>query len=468
MRGAKIVCTMGPSTLAEGVIERLVEEGMDCARLNFSHGEQAVHLATAQRIRAAALKAGRSVSILADLQGPKIRVGKFPGGPVDLVTGQEFTLTGNESPCNAERAWVSYELLAQDAKPGDLILLDDGLLAMRVKEVRGADVVCVVETGGKLSDRKGVNLPGVKTTLPALTPKDIADLKFAVEVVKVDYLALSFVRRAEDVEQAKALAQGTPLIAKLEKPEALDNLESIVDAADGIMVARGDLGVELGSEKVPMAQKRMIRMANQKRKIVITATQMLDSMIRNPRPTRAEAADVANAVLDGTDAVMLSGETASGSYPVESVHMMKSLVQEAEAAAEFHVDPRQLARVGGGWEFTGAAARGAAILTTALHLAAVVVVTSDGQSASLIASYRPRCPIIAITDDELTARRLALRWGVRSRVEPPTANFLGSIDLARQVLAEMFPEITEGSFALVTGFPKGSRSNTVTLQTLKA
>jgi pyruvate kinase len=467
MRGAKIVCTMGPSTLAEGVIERLIEEGMDCARLNFSHGEQAGHLATAQRIRVAAAAVGRHVSILADLQGPKIRVGKFPGGPVDLVDGQQYTLTGEESPCNGERAWVSYELLANDAKPGDLILLDDGLLAMRVREIRGADVVCVVENGGKLSDRKGVNLPGVKTTLPALTPKDIADLKYAVEVVKVDYLALSFVRRAEDVEQAKTLAQGTPLIAKLEKPEALDNLESIVDAADGIMVARGDLGVELGSEKVPMAQKRMIRLANQKRKIVITATQMLDSMIRNPRPTRAEAGDVANAVLDGTDAVMLSGETASGLFPVESVRMMKSLILEAEAASDFAVDPRQLARVSGGWEFTGAAARGAAILTTALQLAAVVVVTSDGQSAGLLSSYRPRCPIIAITDDENAARRLGLRWGVVARVEPPTANLMGSIELARGVLAELFPERTEGAFALVTGFPKGSRTNTVTLQTLR-
>jgi len=468
MRGAKIVCTMGPATQAEGVVERLIEEGMDCARLNFSHGEQAGHLAMAERIRAAAKKAGRSVSILADLQGPKIRVGKFPGGPVDLVTGHQYVLTGDESPCNAERAWVSYELLAEDAKPGDLILLDDGLLAMRVKEIRGRDVVCIIETGGKLSDRKGVNLPGVKTTLPALTKKDIADLKYAVEVVKVEYLALSFVRRAEDIEQARALAGDTPLIAKLEKPEALDNLESIVDAADGIMVARGDLGVELGSEKVPMAQKRMIRLANQKRKIVITATQMLDSMIRNPRPTRAEAADVANAVLDGTDAVMLSGETASGQYPVESVRMMKSLVLEAEAASDFTVDPRQLARVGGGWEFTGAAARGAAILTGALQLAAVVVVTSDGQSAGLLASYRPRCPIIAITDDEMVARRLALRWGVCARVEPPTPNVLGSIDLARSVLAEMFPHLTEGSFCLVTGFPKGSRTNTVTLQTLRA
>jgi pyruvate kinase len=468
MRGAKIVCTMGPSTLAEGVIERLIEEGMDCARLNFSHGEQAGHLATAQRIRAAAAAAGRHVSILADLQGPKIRVGKFPDGPVDLENGAEYTLTGKESPCNGVRAWVSYELLAQDAKPGDLILLDDGLLAMRVKEVRGDDVVCIVENGGKLSDRKGVNLPGVKTTLPALTAKDISDLKFAVEVVKVDYLALSFVRRAADVEQAKGYAQGTPIIAKLEKPEALDNLESIVDEADGIMVARGDLGVELGSEKVPMAQKRMIRLANQKRKIVITATQMLDSMIRNPRPTRAEAADVANAVLDGTDAVMLSGETASGLFPVESVRMMKSLVLEAEAASDFAVDPRQLARVSGGWEFTGAAARGAAILTTALQLAAVVVVTSDGQSAGLLSSYRPRCPIIAITDDENAARRLGLRWGVLARVEPPTANLMGSIELARGVLAELFPERTDGAFALVTGFPKGSRTNTVTLQTLRA
>ncbi len=467
MRSAKIVCTMGPATLKDGVIERLIAEGMDCARLNFSHGDQAGHLATANRIREAAAAAGRVVSILGDLQGPKIRVGQFENGPVTLRQGEEYTLTGRESPCNDRRAWVSYERLAADAQPGDLILLDDGLLALRVKEIRGDDVVCLVESGGQLSDRKGVNLPGVKLSLPGLTEKDRADLRFAVDEVHVDFLALSFVRRAEDVLEAKELAGGTPLIAKLEKPEAVDHLESIVDAADGIMVARGDLGVELGAEKVPMVQKRMIRLANQKRKPVITATQMLDSMIRNPRPTRAEAADVANAVLDGTDAVMLSGETASGAFAVESVRMMNSLILAVENESEFAPGPRKMARVAGEWEFTGAAARGAAILTTALQLMAIVVVTSDGNSADLLSSYRPRVPIIAITDDESAARRLALRWGVYPRREPPTPNFLGSIELSRNVLAEFFPDSVEGAFALVTGFPKGSRSNTVTLQHLK-
>ena len=459
---------MGPATLEGNVLEQLVAEGMDCARLNFSHGEQQVHLETAQRVRDAARKAGRVVAILGDLQGPKIRVGRFESGPVELVRGQEFVLTGQESACTAHRAWVSYEPLAEDAKPGDLILLDDGLLAMRVKEIRGKDVVCVVETGGPLSDRKGVNLPGVKLSLPGLTEKDRSDLKFAVEQVKVDFLALSFVRTAADVLEAKALAGDTPIIAKLEKPEAVENLEAIVEAADGIMVARGDLGVELGPQQVPMVQKRMIRLANQKRKPVITATQMLDSMIRNPRPTRAEAADVANAVLDGTDAVMLSGETASGAYPVESVRMMKSLVLAAESESQFVLDPRSMVRVAGEWEFTGAAARGAAILTTALSLMAIVVVTTDGNSASLLSSYRPRVPIIAITDDEAAARRLALSWGVYPRKEPPTPNFLGSIELSRRVLAEFFPEQATGAFALVTGFPKGNKTNTVTLQHLSS
>jgi pyruvate kinase len=466
MRYAKIVCTMGPATLKEGVLERLVEAGMDCARLNFSHGEHAEHLATAQRVRAAAAQAGRTVSILGDLQGPKIRVGKFAGGPIELTAGQDFILTGQKVPCTAERAWVSYEMLAQDVVPGNVILLDDGLLQMRVREIRGDDVICTVEVGGTLSDRKGVNLPGAKLSVPALTEKDKADLRFAVDVIKVDYLALSFVRRPTDVLEAQALAGGTPIIAKMEKPEAIENMEAITEVADGLMVARGDLGVEMGPEQVPMVQKRMIRIANQKRKLVITATQMLDSMIRNPRPTRAEAADVANAVLDGTDAVMLSGETAAGAYPLEAVQMMHALAVAAEAEG---IDPREqhkLARVDQDWELSSAAARAAAILSHSLPLMAIVVVTSDGHSAAMLSSYRPGVPIIAITDDHVAAQRLAVRWGITPHVEPPTENFLGSLELGRKVLRRHFPEATTGAFALVTGFPKGQRMNTVTLQQL--
>ena len=467
MSATKIVCTMGPATEKEGVIEELIASGMSCARLNFSHGEPEQHLKTAERIRRAAREAGRVVAIMADLQGPKIRVGKFENGPIELVLGQRYILTGQKSPCNAERAWVSYEALAQDVKVGELILLDDGLLSMRVESISCDDVICVVETGGTLSDRKGVNLPGSKLSLPALTPKDIQDLQFAVNEVEADYLALSFVRCKEDVIAAKTLAMGTPVIAKLEKPEAVERLEEIVDASDGIMVARGDLGVELGPEKVPMVQKRMIHMANQKRKLVITATQMLDSMIRNPRPTRAEAADVANAVLDGTDAVMLSGETASGSYPIASVKMMQSLIVAAETDRDHTEGARKLARVTGEWEMTSAAARGAAMLASTLSLRALVVVTSDGRTADLLSGYRPSAPILAITDDVGAARRLALRWGVTPCVQPPPSNLLGSIDLAVHVLKERFPNEHEGAYALVTGFPRGSRTNTVTLQTYR-
>lgn len=476
MTATKIVCTMGPATQAAGVIEELVAAGMSCARLNLSHGDHATHLATAERVRQAAMDAGRVVAIMADLQGPKIRVGKFEDGAVQLVAGQRFVLTGQPSPCNAERAWVSYEALAVDTRVGELILLDDGLLAMRVETIKDQDVVCVVETGGTLSDRKGVNLPGSQLSLPALTPKDVADLAFAVTELKADYVALSFVRRPEDVMAARALAPTMPIIAKLEKPEAVTNLEAIIDAADGIMVARGDLGVELGPEQVPMVQKRMIRAANLKCKPVITATQMLDSMIRNPRPTRAEAADVANAVLDGTDAVMLSGETASGVYPVAAVTMMRSLIAAAEAplASEALAESRgehskgisKLPRISGEWELENAAARAAALLSSTLDLMAIVVVATDSHTADLLSAYRPHATILAITDDAAAGPRLALRWGVVPVVAPLPPNLRGSIDLAQSVLGQHFTNHEQGSYALVTGFPHGSKTNTVTLQSL--
>jgi len=465
MRRAKIVCTMGPAALAPGVLEELVGAGMDCARLNFSHGEHATHLETAERVRAAGLALGRHVSILADLQGPKIRVGVFAGGPIELLVGSEFVLTGRDVPSSRARASVSYPLLALELSAGDLVLLDDGLLGLRVLHVDGDDVVCLVETGGTLSDRKGVNLPGAKLSVPALTAKDRTDLRFAVDTVRADYLALSFVRQAADLREAKLLAGGTPLIAKIEKPEALENLLEIIDESDGVMVARGDLGVEVGSAKVPMEQKRIIAAANARGKLVITATQMLDSMIRNPRPTRAEAADVANAILDGSDAVMLSGETAMGRYPRATVEMMAAITLEAEK----DMGPGSSAvLVGLGADLDGLSGLGEAVrrLCQELPLSAVVVTTHTGRSAEIVAAHRPCAPLYALTDNEATLRRLAVRWGVQPRLAPRAVDLEATVEAAFGVLRDEGHAL--GSrFALVTAWPPGQRCNALLLQTLR-
>ena len=463
MRRAKIVCTMGPAVLAPGMLEALVGAGMDCARLNFSHGAHAEHLATAERVREAGRAVGKPVSLLVDLQGPKIRVGVFADGPIHLLAGSEFVLTGREVPSSRARASVSYPALARDVKPGDMVLLDDGLLALQVTRIEGDDVVCLVQVGGMLSDRKGVNLPGAQLSVPALTDKDRLDLEFAVKEIRADYIALSFVRRAVDLREAKLLATGTPVIAKIEKPEAIDNLLSILDEADGVMVARGDLGVELGSEKVPMAQKRVIREANKRGKLVITATQMLDSMIRNPRPTRAEAADVANAILDGTDAIMLSGETAVGAYPLETVRMMDAITREAEREGAAWRDVRELLGLADEWEFASGAAHAAALLTYTLPLVAIVVATRDGKSAELLSSYRPRAPIYALSADARVAGRLASRWGIEPRVEPVAKDLDSLRALSSRVLQEAGFAVG-ASYALVLGIPLGERTNTVLLQ----
>ncbi|MCH2108651.1 MAG: pyruvate kinase, partial [Polyangiaceae bacterium] len=343
----------------------------------------------------------------------------------------------------------------------------DGLLQLRVLGVSEHDVETHVEVGGILSDRKGVNLPGAKLSLPALTEKDILDLRFAVDELKVDYLALSFVRSAEHVLEAKRLAGDVPVIAKLEKPEAVENLEEIMDAADGIMVARGDLGVEVGAERVPMIQKKMIRLANSRGKPVITATQMLDSMIRNPRPTRAEAADVANAVLDGSDAVMLSGETASGRYPRESVEMMRALIDEAEASEQFRSTPEVGVDTFAGWEFSTAAARAASLYSRELPLVAVVVITRRGRTAELLSAMRPNAPILALTPDAPTAQRLALRWGLESSLVELPDSVADAISLARLELRQRFPNVNSGSFAMVSAYPYGLRTNSITLQSLE-
>lgn len=469
MRRTKIVCTLGPASNTKETIGALIASGMNCARLNFSHGDHASHAALARLVRETASAARTPLAILADLQGPKMRIGAFAQGPIELSHGDRFSLTTDQVAGTRELVSVSYDSLPADVKRGDRIALDDGLIRLRVESVEGNTVHTIVEDGGVLSDHKGLNLPGVAISAPALGDKDREDLAFAVSELEADYVALSFVRSASDVERAKALAGNVPVIAKIERPEAVLALQEIVEAADGIMIARGDLGVELGAEKVPLMQKRIIRETNARGKVVITATQMLDSMIRNPRPTRAEAADVANAVMDGTDAVMLSGETAAGRYPIQSVQMMDRIVREVESeyiediAREFG----ELQSVGDeDWPFSNAAARAAAVVTRHLALKAVVVFTQDGRSAGLLAEHRPRAPIVAITSDVRVARRLALEWGVIPRIEVPPESLDETLRIATSLLVRDKICARGDAFAMVVGWPTSGRTNTLKLHRL--
>ncbi|MBX7197682.1 MAG: pyruvate kinase [Sandaracinaceae bacterium] len=464
MRRAKIVCTLGPSVSSPEMMDKIVAAGMDCARLNFSHGTHESHAAAAKLVRDAAAKARRPLAILADLCGPKMRVGRFVDGKIELAVGQKFTLTSRDVPGTSEIVSQTYEPLGRDVQPGTIILLDDGLLRLRVLESSPTDVLCEVEIGGELSDKKGMNIPGANLSTPALTPKDRADLLFAVETLKVDYLALSFVRRPEDVAEAQAIARGTPVIAKIEKPEAIDNLAAILDQADGAMVARGDLGVEIGSEFVPLLQKRIIHEVNARGKLVITATQMLDSMIRNPRPTRAEAADVANAVLDNTDAVMLSGESASGKYPIEAVSMMDAIVREVEREMlKADAGAGSLPPISSGWKFNDAAARATARLSYLLDLKAIVTFTRDGRTARLLSENRPRAPVVAVTSSQQVATRLALHWGVVPRLEIPPEDLEETLRIATSVLAREKLCKQGDAFAMVFGWPLSTGTNTIKL-----
>lgn len=415
IRKAKIVCTIGPVSRTRVRLRELLEAGMDVARLNFSHGTHAEHAEVVRTLRELSTQRKRSVAILADLSGPKIRTGRLRGGrPVQLRAGQRLVLTSEPIEGTAEQLHVSYPRLAQEVAPGARILLADGLLELRVLARRGRALFCRVVNGGELGERKGVNLPGAHLTLPSMTKKDYNDLRFALRQ-GVNYVALSFVRRAKDVQAVersiRRLGYNTPVIAKLEKPEAIDDLDNILAVADGVMVARGDLGVEMNPEKVPVVQKLIINKANERKIPVITATQMLESMTQNPRPTRAEASDVANAIFDGTDAVMLSGETASGRYPREAVEMMAKIIVEAEAVA-----PRPPRRRG-----ERAASVGETIAESVVHvsdflkLKAIAVFTERGSTARLVSKYRPAPPIVAFSPHQEVRRRLALLWGVLPR-----------------------------------------------------
>jgi pyruvate kinase len=415
LRRAKIICTIGPACSSEAGMRDLLRLGMDIARLNFSHGTHEDHSYNIQRLRRAAEREGRTICILQDLQGPKIRTGLLEQRkPVMLKTGSIVTITPSTDPGNATRISTTFPDLARELSPGARILLSDGLIELHVRGVRGKDILCDVINGGMLGEHKGINLPGVALSIPALTTKDRKDLEFGLKH-GIDAVALSFVRTAADVTEAKRIiashASDVPVIAKLEKPQAIDHLEEILEVADGVMVARGDLGVELAPEKVPVIQKHVIRRASAWRKPVITATQMLESMVENPRPTRAEASDVANAIFDGTDAVMLSAETASGKYPCESVSIMSRIVIEAESnMADLGQQRRR--REHRGLSVAETICEAIAHAAEDLPMGAIAIFTETGNTARMISKYRPKVPIYAFTHIEPVVRRMNLYWGV--------------------------------------------------------
>jgi pyruvate kinase len=417
-RLTKIVCTLGPASIAEGIIEQMARAGMDVARLNFSHGTHAEHGQAIERIRSVEARLGKPIAILQDLQGPKIRLGTFEGGSAVLRRGRPFVLTTVAVQGTPDRASISYRELPRDVKPGDRVLIDDGRVALEVEDVQGEEVVCRVETGGLLQDHKGVNLPRTTVRMAVLTDKDREDLAFGLRH-GVDYVGVSFVRSAADILEVREFinehGSDAQVVAKLERPEALGRLDEILAATSAVMVARGDLGVEMPLEDVPIAQKEIIRKARIARTPVITATQMLESMVSAPRPTRAEVSDVANAILDGTDAVMLSAESATGAYPVEAVRMLDRIIRRTQAA----FPPASMDRPRRGEvSFPQAISDAAAFCAQELKARAIVAFTQTGSTARLVSQDRPPVPIIACTPFERVRRRLALDWGVQPRLIP--------------------------------------------------
>ena len=459
-RHSKIVCTIGPVTRSPRMIRKLIGAGMDVARLNFSHGTHQEHAQSFAMLREAAAELKKPIAILADLQGPKIRTGALAGGGTVLLrAGQKFVITTAKVLGDSTRVSTTFHPLSREVKPGDRILLSDGLIELRVERTTRTEVICQVVNGGVLGEHKGINLPGVKLHVPALTEKDRVDLRFAL-AHGADYIAVSFVRRPEDVQMAKELVRSakkdTPIIAKLEKPEAIENLEHILPVTDGVMVARGDLGVEMNPEQVPVVQKNIIARAREFRRPVITATQMLESMTENPRPTRAEASDVANAIFDGTDAVMLSAETATGKYPIEAVSMMARIIEAAESS--IHEFPRPA-----GQERLKVAETVAELVCHAsreLHMKLIAVFTHSGFTARLVSRYRPLVPIIAFSPEVETRRRMALLWGVTSRSIVDIKKIDGLAAIAEKRLLEDRLVRKGDVIGIVAGTPMGIRGTT--------
>ncbi len=459
MRRAKIVCTLGPASSSPERLAELIAAGMDVARLNMSHGDYSDHLVNLQNVRAAAAAAGRPVGVLADLQGPKIRLGRFANGKEHLENGATFAITVDDVPGTVDRCSTTYKGLPGDVKPGDLILIDDGRLTLEATEVTATDVITRVVVGGPVSNNKGINLPGVAVSVPAMSKKDTDDLRWALRN-GVDMIALSFVRSARDVDLVHQVmdeeGRRIPVIAKLEKPQAVANLDEIIDAFDAFMVARGDLGVELPLEEVPLVQKQIVTAARRWAKPVIVATQMLESMISAPRPTRAEASDVANAVLDGADAVMLSGETSVGEYPVITVQTMARIIENTERHGmdrmqDIDWDPHTT---------SGVITKAAEEVGQRINAKFLVTFTTSGDSARRLARLRSPIPVLAFTPSEQTRSTLTLNWGVETFLVPMVGH---TDDMIRQVDKALIESgrIDEGDrVVIVAGSPPGVAGHT--------
>ena len=451
MRRTKIVCTMGPNTNSRDLMKKLIETGMDVARFNFSHGDH-----DEQKMRMDMLKELRKelktpVAILLDTKGPEIRTGKLKDGKkVTLKEGDLYTLTTEEIVGDETRGYINYAGLAEDVKPGDRILIDDGLIELHVREVNGTDIVCRIENGGELGEKKGVNVPGVRVKLPALTDKDKEDIRFGVDA-GFDFVAASFVRNADAIREIREIldekGSAMQIIAKIENEEGIENIDSIIEASDGIMVARGDMGVEIPMEELPSIQKMLIRKCFLMGKIAITATQMLESMIEKPSPTRAEISDVANAVYDGTSATMLSAESAVGAYPIEAVRAMARIAIKTESSIDYGkiLKDSEMSR-----SVTGAVSHAACTMAEDMQAGAVVTVTKSGFTARMISKYRPACPIIAAAVDERVARQLSMSWGVipvkAEQKETSDELFDHALELARETGI-----VASGDVVVITG-----------------
>lgn len=457
MSRTKIVCTIGPASEAVETLAALIQEGMNVARLNFSHGTHEEHAQRLANVRKAAEQTGRPIGAMLDTKGPEIRLGLLKESPVTLKQGQEFVLTTEQIEGDSTRASVSYLELPRDVRPGSNIRINDGLVGLTVKRIEGPEIYCEVVNGGEIGSRKGVNVPGVVVNLPAITEKDISDILFAVKN-NMDFIAASFVRKAADVLAIRRVLEENgadlEIIAKIESHEGVENIDEILRVADGIMVARGDLGVEIPTEEVPLVQKMIIEKCNRAGKPVVTATQMLESMVRNARPTRAEASDVANAIFDGSDAIMLSGETAAGQYPVEAVRTMSSIAGRTEKALRYE---EILGKKGFAPQRTVTDAISHATVSTALDLGASAVITStkSGYTARMVSKYRPKAPVVAVTPKEDTLRKLQLVWGVQSLLVDETKGTDEMIDAAVQASLDS-GLIKAGDLVVITaGVPVG-------------
>lgn len=465
MRKTKIVCTIGPASESEEMLEKLILAGMNVARLNFSHGSHEEHAARIKKIREVSKKVGKIVGVLLDTKGPEIRTHKMENDAIELESGQTIEISMTEVLGNNERFSISYEKLIEDVQIGSVILLDDGLIELNVTKIDENEgiITTSVQNAGTLKNNKGVNVPGVSVQLPGITEKDAKDILFGIEQ-EVDFIAASFVRRAKDVLEIRELLENNngshiQIIPKIENQEGVDNINEIIQVSDGLMVARGDLGVEIPAEEVPLVQKSLIQKCNTAGKPVITATQMLDSMQRNPRPTRAEASDVANAILDGTDAIMLSGETAAGSYPVEAVQTMDKIAKRTENAIDYRARVTKLSKAR---EVNLTDAIGQAVAHTAINLKvkAVIAPTESGHTAKMISKFRPGVPIIAVTSTSTPSRKLTLVWGVY----PIVGKKAHSTDEVLEVAVEesiLHHYVTHGDLVVITaGVPVGEAGTT--------